>query len=83
MEKIEFDYSRLRGKIREVCGTQDAYADKIHLGRVSVSQRLNNNLEFSQSEMINSAEVLNFSTTEIPQYFFVKKVQKTEQKRSK
>lgn len=80
MEKIEFDYSRLRGKIREVCGTQDAYADKIHLGRVSVSQRLNNILEFSQSEMINSAEVLNFPTAEIPQYFFVKKVQKNELK---
>lgn len=81
MDKIEFDYSRLRGRIKEVCGTQDAYADKIHLGRVSVSQRLNNSLEFSQLEMLNSAEVLNFTTAEIPQYFFVRKVQKSERRK--
>lgn len=80
MDKIEFDYSRLRGRIKEICGTQDAYADKIHLGRVSVSQRLNNSLEFSQLEMLNSAEVLEFTTAEIPQYFFCAK---SSEKRTK
>lgn len=39
-----FDYARLRGKIKEVFGTQDAFADAIGLGRVSVSQRLNNQI---------------------------------------
>ena len=39
---MSWDYSKLRGKIREVCGTQDAFADRIGIGRVSLSQRLNN-----------------------------------------
>lgn len=73
-----FDYSRLRGKIKEVFGTQDAFADAIGLGRVSVSQRLNNQLEFSQQEMFRSADVLGFSRGEIPEYFFTEKVQKDE-----
>ena len=78
MDHVEFDYSKLRGRIREVCGTQDSYADKIRLGRVSVSQRLNNSLEFSQMEMLRSAQVLRFDTSEIPDYFFTPKVQKNE-----
>lgn len=78
MSDVRFDYRRLRGRIKEVCGTQDAYADKIRLGRVSVSQRLNNILDFSQSEMLRSAEVLGFTTAEIPVYFFTPEVQKNE-----
>ena len=74
-----FDYSKLRGRIREICGTQDAFADAIGLGRVSVSQRLNNQLEFSQKEMIKAADVLLFPHSAIPEYFFREKVQKHEQ----
>ena len=70
--------SGFRGKIKEVFGTQDAFADAIGLGRVSVSQRLNNQLEFSQQEMFRSADVLGFSRGEIPEYFFTEKVQKDE-----
>lgn len=70
---MAWDYSKLRGKIREVCGTQDAFADKIGIGRVSLSQRLNNVLEFSQDEMFKSCEVLNIDKSEIPVYFFCPK----------
>ena len=80
MKDPVFDYARLRGRIKEVFGTQDAFADAIGLGRVSVSQRLNNQLEFSQQEMFRSADVLGFSRGEIPEYFFIEKVQKHEQK---
>ena len=80
MKDPVFDYARLRGRTKEVFGTQDAFADAIGLGRVSVSQRLNNQLEFSQQEMFRSADVLGFSRGEIPEYFFTEKVQKHEQK---
>lgn len=73
-----FDYSKLRGKIKEVFGTQDAYANAIGLGRVSVSMRLNNQLEFSQQDMFKSADVLGFPRSQIPEYFFAEKVQKHE-----
>ena len=44
---LSYDYRKLRGKIKEVCGTQDAFSEKLGIGRVSLSQRLNNQLEFS------------------------------------
>ena len=78
MQNPVFDYSKLRGRIREICGTQDAFADAIGLGRVSVSQRLNNQLEFSQKEMIRAADVLLFPHSDIPEYFFREKVQRHE-----
>ena len=69
-----FNYQTLRGKIKEVCGTQDNFAKQLKIGRVSLSQRLNNQLEFSQSEIHDSCRILNLNKNEIPLYFFDLKV---------
>ena len=67
---LAYDYRKLRGRIREVCGTQDIFAEKIGVGRVTLSQRLNNQSEFSQDEIYRACEVLNLEKEEIPVYFF-------------
>jgi hypothetical protein len=76
---MAFDYSKLRGKIKEVCGTQEKFAKQIGIGTVSLSKRLNNLLEFSQQEIKEAARVLGILDCEIPLYFFTEKVQKHEQ----
>ena len=65
-----FDYSKLRGRIKEKFGTQDRFANALGIGRVSLSQRLNNSLGFSQEEILRAAELLEIPTEEIPAYFF-------------
>lgn len=77
---MPFDYSKLRGKIKEIYNTQADFATEIGMSRGSLSQRLNNVLDFSQSEMENAARLLCFEKEDIPAYFFVTKVQKHEQK---
>ena len=77
--EVMFDYTKLRSRIKEVFGTQDRYAKALGLGRVSVSQSLNNQREFSAGEMLRTAQVLHFSVSEIPDYFFSQEVQKHEQ----
>ena len=67
---MEFDYSKLRGRIKEIFGTQDNFADALNIGRVSLSQRLTGKLEFTQEEMMKSCELLKFDSSEIPSYFF-------------
>ncbi len=67
---MAYDYRKLRGKIKEICGTQDAFSEKLGIGRVSLSQRLNNQLEFSQDEMLKSCDILGICREEIPVYFF-------------
>ncbi|MGJ0841547.1 DUF739 family protein [Clostridium tertium] len=69
-----FDYSKLRGKIKEMYDTQDNFSKKLGLGRVSLSQRLNNILDFSQEEIYISCQLLNLKLEEIPEYFFTIKV---------
>lgn len=76
---MAFDHSKLRGKITEVFGTQDKFAKALGIGRVSLSQRLNNNLDFSQHEMHRSCELLGIELKDLPLYFFTPKVQKREQ----
>ena len=67
---MTFDYSKLLGKIREKCGTQDKFAELLGIGRVSLSQRLNNRLDFNAKEMKRSCAILDISESEIPEYFF-------------
>ena len=71
---MRWKYDKLRGKIKEVCGTQDAFAEKLGIGRVSLSQRLNNQLEFSQDEIFRSCEILNIDLSDMRAYFFTQKV---------
>ena len=77
---MKFDYSKLRGRIREKFGTQDNFAKALEIGRVSLSQRLNNHLEFTQEEINNACELLEINKNDIAKYFFTTKVQKDELK---
>lgn len=77
-EQIIFDYSKLRGKIREVFTSEGDFAEALGIGRVSLSKRLNNALDFSGSEIFNSCDLLSIKKEELGEYFFTQKVQKHE-----
>ena len=68
------NYSKLREKIRVTCGTQDAFAEKLGIGRVSLNLRLNNKAEFSQEEIFKACEILGIAIKDIPAYFFTQEV---------
>ncbi len=76
---MAFNYSKLRGRIKEVFSTQDNFAKALGIGRVSLSQRLNNLLDFSQEEIHKSCELLGITDEDISVYFFTLEVQKHEQ----
>lgn len=76
---MSFNYSKLRGRIREKYNTETEFSKVLGMGRVSLSKRLNNSLEFSQNEIIKSCELLGISGKEMPEYFFQAEVQKGEQ----
>lgn len=67
-------YAKLRGKIREVFGTQEAFAEAIGMNTVSLSQRLNGKLEWKISEIAKACEVLEIPLSENAEYFFTRKV---------
>ncbi|MFR7589832.1 MAG: DUF739 family protein [Longibaculum sp.] len=69
-----YDYRKLRGKIKEIYGTQDIFAEKLGIGRVSLSKRLTSQLEFSQTEIKKSCELLNIDPEDVSKYFFTPEV---------
>lgn len=75
-----YDYSKLRGKIKETFGTQTAFANRIGINEVTLSKKLNNNLEFTQKEMNKTCDIFKESYSMVQVYFFTHKVQEIEQK---
>lgn len=68
--KAKYNYNKLLGKIKELYGTQERFAKELGIGRVSLSQRLNNKLEFTQNEILLGCRLLDISKDDIPIYFF-------------
>lgn len=73
-------YAKLRGRIREVFGTQDAFAYAMGMNRVSLSHRLSGKLDWKSSEIVSACALLSIAEEEIVPYFFAVRVQETEQK---
>lgn len=71
---MQFDYSKLRGRIKEKVGTETYMAEKLKLSRASFSQRLNNKIEFSQEEIKVIGDLLEIPPTQLTDYFFTEKV---------
>lgn len=77
-ERKMYDYSKLNGRIKEKCGTQEAFAKKIKRSHAYVSNALNNKVFFGQGDIDNSCVVLEIPVSEIGVYFFTQKVHKNE-----
>lgn len=72
---MSFDYSKLNGRIVEICGTQAAFARKMGKSPRTISLKLNNKIPWTQTEMHHAADILKLDGTDIPDYFFVLQVQ--------
>ena len=75
-----FDYSKLLGRIKEVCGSQAVFSIAMKLSERTISLKLSNQREWKQSEIKQACSILKIQDKEIPQYFFIPRVQKNEQK---
>lgn len=72
---MEYDYSKLSGKIREVYGKCAAFAVAMNLSERSLSLKLNNKVSWKQCEMDKACELLGIPVCDIWLYFFAHKVQ--------
>ncbi len=75
---IIFDFSKLRGRIKEIYGTQSAFAIAMLMNDATLSNKLNNNVEFSPKEIVRACLLLCIDLEKVDEYFFILKVQKTE-----
>ncbi|KXB91796.1 toxin-antitoxin system, antitoxin component, Xre family [Veillonellaceae bacterium DNF00626] len=74
----EFDYSYLRGFIKEHFGTNQKFADFLGIGVTALYDRLKNTVSFKTSEARAVGERFNLSAEDMERLFFTNKVRKIE-----
>ena len=77
---MPYDYRKLRGRIREKFGTQAEFSRNIGLSEVSVSNKLNNVVDWGQDEMESAIVALDSPFSDIHSYFFTHQVEKNSTK---
>ena len=68
-------YSKLKGKIREVFGTNYKFADAMDMDRTSLSAKLHNKTPWKREEIERACEVLGIPIEDVYLYFFTQKVE--------
>lgn len=79
---VEFDFSKLRGRIKEKLKYESVFADKIGISQASLSSKFNNKTDFTTSEIISATDkdVLDIPINEIGVYFFSLKLELNSKK---
>lgn len=67
---MEFNYSKLKGRIVEKYGTQGKFADALGVNQMTVSRKLNGENSFTRNDMLVWADMLAIDRKDIVNYFF-------------
>lgn len=77
---MTFDYSKLKGRIKEVYDKYENLVPKISMSEATLSRKLNGKSYFDSQEILELSEALGIPDEERDLYFFKVKVRKNEQK---
>lgn len=73
-DKITYDYSKLKGRMKQKGITQEELALEIGIDKSTLSLKLNNQSLFTQDEINKIVKILEIPAEEIKEYFFTEKV---------
>lgn len=65
-------YAKLRGKIREVFGTNEAFAEAMEMDTSSLSAKLNNKSPWKREEIEKACRLLGIPIEDVYLYFFTR-----------
>lgn len=75
---VKLNYNKLRGRIREILGTEGAFARAIGRSPNYITKVFQGKTYFTQADICKSAEVLKVDQSEIGLYFFASEFTKAE-----
>lgn len=78
--KMKWEYGKLKGKIKEIYGTQEVFSKKIGISTTSLNYKLNNQIQFRQEEIYIMINALYLKDSEIKIYFFTPSVEFSQPK---
>ena len=68
---VEFDHSKLRGRIVEKYGTYAAFYKNLDISEVQASNKLNGKSEFSRRDIVRWCELLDIDLKDVGLFFYV------------
>ena len=75
---IQFDYSKLRGLIREKMKTEGAFAQALGRTHNFISNVFNGKTYFEFVDIVKACDLLGIAPEDIGTYFFTREVHETE-----
>ncbi len=76
--ELVYDYSKLKGRIKEKFDTQEKFSAALGLSERSISLKLSSSRGWKQDEIMKAIEVLGLTENDIQSYFFTLKVHKCD-----
>lgn len=73
---MEFDYSKLRGRIVEKFGSISNFSDHLKKSRQSTVLKLSNKINFTRDDIIEWSMLLDIPQEDYGLYFFTEKLNK-------
>lgn len=71
--KMSYNHNKLRGKIKEIIGSEVEFAKLLGISQTTLSAKLNNKTDFTRTEILRITEELKLSQEEFYDVFFLKK----------
>jgi transcriptional regulator with XRE-family HTH domain len=75
VNRMAFDYSKLKGRIVEKYGNQCEFAKALGCSERTLSLKMNGKVPWKQPEIISAMRLLELENENIQEYFFTLKVQ--------
>lgn len=69
-EDMQFNYSKLRGRIVEVYGTICNFSKKMEMSPNRMGRLLKNDSEWNSTEIVKACKLLDIKMVDIKDYFF-------------
>lgn len=74
MDRVIFDYSKLKGRIIEKLGSQKIFAERLGVSDATMTSKLTGKTYFSQDEILKAIDILAIEPGRTTDYFFTAKV---------
>ncbi len=74
---MTFNFSKLRGKIREKFNTESAFAEAMGMSSPTLSAKLNSKVCWTDQDIVKACGLLDIPFEFIPVYFFTEEVKKS------
>ena len=70
MKEFIYNYNKLRGRIRELYGSEKEFASELGISDTAMSLLMNNKAQFRQDQIRKSCTLLKITPNKIGEYFF-------------